>query len=107
MTALLFTVALFVPSEKGGTGEPLPLAFGKEGYQFTIEESGPGSGVTGKFQQGQPVSFRADGIDFFRQDDVLVYSDAGKWQRTRTGTLSDSAPHPWPVGENPLRPRAS
>ena len=98
MTALLFSVALFVPSKKGGTGEPLPLAFGKEGYQFTIEESGSGSGVTGKFQQGQPVSFRADGIEFFRQGDVLVYRTRANGSVPAPAPFR-SAPHPWPVGQ--------
>lgn len=59
-------------------------------YQFRFEESGPPSPpVEGKFQKGLPVHFRADGIEFYRAGEVLVYKDKDAWQRTRTGTLSD------------------
>jgi hypothetical protein len=62
------------------------------GYAFEIEEKpgqGRGGSVQGKFEKGQPVFFVADKIEFFRQGNVLVYKDAGQWQRSRTGTVSD------------------
>jgi hypothetical protein len=61
-------------------------------YTFTVEQKpGPGAGrpVEGKYQAGQPTSFTAEGIAFYRKGDVLVYHDGGRWQRSRTGRLSD------------------
>src|SRR4051812_46011894 len=57
-------------------------------YAFTLTE-GPGKPLTGAWQKGQPLAVTADGIPFLRKGAVLVYLDIGKWQRTRTGTLSD------------------
>ena len=56
-------------------------------YIFEVETRN--SKVDGRFRQGSPLSVRADGIEFFRQGQRLVYLQDGKWQRTRTGTLSD------------------
>ncbi len=59
-------------------------------YSFQVREGpGPVRPVVGKYQSGQPLSLEAEGISFYRKGDVLVYLDAGKWQRTRRGTLSD------------------
>jgi len=58
-------------------------------YGFTVREDGAAGAVEGVFQRGVPLYVKADGIEFFRQDNVLVYRDGGGWQRTRTGTLSD------------------
>jgi len=58
-------------------------------YQFTVEESGAGGKVEGKFQKDSPICFLADRIEFFRKGDVLVYKQGDNWQKTRTGTLSD------------------
>jgi len=56
-------------------------------YIFEVETRN--SKVDGRFRQGSPLFVRADGIEFFRQGQRLVYLQDGKWQRTRTGTLSD------------------
>jgi hypothetical protein len=58
------------------------------GFSFTVKD-GPGKPLTGAWQKGKPLSVLADGVPFMRKGDVLVYKDAGKWQKTRTGTLSD------------------
>jgi hypothetical protein len=55
---------------------------------FTVTD-GPGKPLVGVWQKDKPLSVTADGIPFFKKGDKLVYKDAGKWQRTRTGTLSD------------------
>lgn len=72
----------------------LEMLAGKAGalksYTFTVDQQpGDGRAVEGKYQAGQPVYFKADGLEFYRDGDVLVYQDGGRWQRTRTGTLSD------------------
>jgi hypothetical protein len=58
-----------------------------EKYIFEVETRN--SKVDGRFRQGSPLFVRADGIEFFRQEKRLVYLQDGKWNRTRTGTLSD------------------
>lgn len=58
-------------------------------YEFSIQDGGPAESVTGKFQKGAPVWFLADKIEFFRKGELLVYKQKDKWQKTRTGTLSD------------------
>ena len=58
-----------------------------EKYIFEVETRN--SKVDGRFRQGSPLFVRADGIEFFRQGKRLVYLQDGKWNRTRTGTLSD------------------
>jgi hypothetical protein len=62
------------------------------GYAFKIEGDGLGGRgvlVEGKHEKGQPAFFIADRIEFGRKGEVLVYKDAGKWQRTKTGIQSD------------------
>src|SRR5215510_12232499 len=54
-----------------------------------VATDGPGKPLVGVWQKDSPLSVTADGIPFFKKGDKLVYQDAGKWQRTRTGTLSD------------------
>ena len=56
---------------------------------FVITDGGAGKGTEGKFQKGLPLQFKADGIEFFRKGDIMVYKQGDTWQRTRTGTLSD------------------
>jgi hypothetical protein len=80
----------------GETARELASAAAKtaraKSYTFRIEERGgrgPAAVVTGAYQQGQPVSLKADGIHFFRKGEVLVYEQGGKWQRSKTGRESD------------------
>jgi hypothetical protein len=61
-------------------------------YTFRIDErpgGGTGKPFTGKFVQGQPTFFKADGIEFFQKAKALAYQDGGKWHRSKTGTVSD------------------
>jgi hypothetical protein len=59
-------------------------------YTFTVDHKpAAGKPVQGKYQAGKPVYFKAEGIEFYRKGDALVYKDAGRWQRSRTGRLSD------------------
>jgi hypothetical protein len=63
-----------------------------KGYAFQIDERmGRGSGgvVQGKFEQGKPIFFLADKIEFFKKGDTLAYKDKDKWEKSRTGRLSD------------------
>jgi hypothetical protein len=61
-------------------------------YSFQIDER-PGQGSAGvfqgKYEQGKPIFFLADKIELFKKGEVLVYKDQGKWERSRTGRLSD------------------
>jgi hypothetical protein len=56
---------------------------------FQLKEGSAARPVRGKYQKGQPLYLEADTIPFYLKGDVLVYEDAGKWQRSRTGRLSD------------------
>ena len=63
-----------------------------KGYTFQIDERpGQGSGgmFQGKYEQGKPIFFLADKIEFFKKNETLAYKDTDKWERSRTGTLSD------------------
>jgi len=63
-----------------------------KGYSFQIDErpgQGAGGTLQGKFEQGKPIFFLADKIEIFKKGDVLAYKDGEKWERSRTGTLSD------------------
>jgi hypothetical protein len=85
---------LFLVGAAAGQEMELQALAGKAGawksYAFTIDQKpGPGKPVEGKHQAGQPTWFKADGIEFYRKGTALVYLDGGRWQRSRTGTLSD------------------
>jgi hypothetical protein len=80
----------------GEAGRELARAVQKtaalQGYSFRIDEKpgqGTGGAFEGRYEKGQPVYFNADRIEFYRKGDALAYKDAGKWHRSRTGTLSD------------------
>jgi hypothetical protein len=85
MSNLLSLLSLCCGAGKTETVKaPFALA---DSYEFVIKLGD--ASVAGKFQAGVPAYFKADGIDFFRHKDVLVYKDADMWQKARTGTLSD------------------
>lgn len=80
------------PDADGALAEAVRATAGLRGYGFKVEEDasgGAGAAVEGKYEKGQPVSFRADGIEFFREGEALAYKDGGQWLRSKTGTLSD------------------
>jgi hypothetical protein len=88
---------LAVPSTAGAeeAGKELRAALkkttpGLEAYSFRVEP-GPGGGaaVTGKFKKGQPLFCQADGIEFFRKGDVMIYRQGERWMRTKRGRESD------------------
>jgi hypothetical protein len=61
-------------------------------YTFTVDEkpgASAGRPVQGKYQAGQPVYFKVGKIEFFRKGEALAYKDGERWQRSRTGRLSD------------------
>ena len=61
-------------------------------YAFQINERpGQGSGgmFQGKFEQGKPIFFLADKIEFFKKGEAVAYKDGNKRERSRTGRLSD------------------
>jgi len=75
-----------------GLAPALKKAAGWESYRFSVESRpGPGTqgALEGRYQKGRPLSCKADGIEFFKQGEALVYLDGGRWQRSRRGTLSD------------------
>lgn len=87
---LTFLLLLAAQGGPDKAAAPLQTLATARGYEFTIEDAKqPGKAVTGKYQKGAPVFFRADNIEFFRAGKVLVYKDAGTWHRPRTGTISD------------------
>jgi len=81
-----------VPATDGGEGlvPVLKKPGGWESYRFTVEaQPGAGGKLEGRYQKGQPLACKADRIELFRKGEVIVYGDAGKWQKSRTGRLSD------------------
>jgi len=68
----------------------LKKAGGWDSYRFTAEEK-PGTGGTleARYQKGKPLFCKADGIEFFRQGEVVAYREGERWLRSRTGTTSD------------------
>jgi CubicO group peptidase (beta-lactamase class C family) len=61
-----------------------------ENYAFTVEQlSGMAGAVEAKYAKGQPLWATADKVECYKQGDKMVYLDAGKWQRTKSGTESD------------------
>jgi len=56
-----------------------PLNPGKRGAGGTLE---------GRYQKGQALACKAEGIELFKKGEAIVYGDAGKWQKSRTGRLS-------------------
>jgi hypothetical protein len=73
-------------------GQAADKAAAAKSYSFQIEERpgrGTGGAFTGKYVQGQPTFFKADGIEFFKTDKALAYEQGGKWHRSKTGTESD------------------
>jgi hypothetical protein len=80
------------PTAADALQDALRKTIGLTAYAFQISESrGRGTALTveGVYEKGKPVAFTADKIEFFKQADVLVYKDAGGWQRSKTGTVSD------------------
>jgi hypothetical protein len=83
-------------SAAGQAGGELPKAIQKtsvlSSYAFTVEErpgKGTGGTVEGKYQKGQPLSLKADQIEFFKKGDALVYKYKDQWSKTRRGIQSD------------------
>jgi hypothetical protein len=61
-----------------------------DSYSFqTAPQGKKENGVEGKYQKGEPVSFKADQVEFFKKGDKLVYKQGDQWQRTKTGVESD------------------
>jgi hypothetical protein len=88
----LFTLAS--PAAKAGDDDlsnALQKAAALERYAFqTDDKPGKGAGgVEGAYQKGQPLSLKADKIDFFKAGDVLVYKHGDAWTRSKRGTESD------------------
>ena len=82
--------------DKADVRKALDNAFEKsaalKSYAFQIDERpGQGSGgmFRGSYEQGKPIFFLADKIEFFKKGETLAYKDGEKWERSRTGTLSD------------------
>ena len=61
---------------------------GADSYSFSVRDN-TGPSVDARYQKGQPLFCKADGIEFYRKAGILVYKQGETWQRTRTGTLSD------------------
>ncbi|MBY0229326.1 MAG: hypothetical protein K2W96_08620 [Gemmataceae bacterium] len=57
-------------------------------FAFAVQQ-GEGKPLAGTWEKGKPLAVTAEGIPFVREGERLVYKDGGKWQKTRTGTLSD------------------
>src|SRR4051812_30427938 len=89
MLYLLGTLAAIALSVDDDPAKALRQLTDAGRYRFVAREGGAGGTVEAAFQGAVPLHVKADGIEFFRQGDVLVYQDGGQWRRTRTGTLSD------------------
>ncbi len=88
LRSLWFLAALTLAAVDDDLAKALRAVNHADSYTFTVVEGGEGA-VEGKYQKDRPTSFTADGIDFFRQGDALVYQQGGRWQKAKTGTQSD------------------
>lgn len=87
--ALILMLSFAGPSRAGDDlAKKLDAIRNAESYSFGVRDNN-GPGVEARYQKGQPLFCKADGIEFYRKDGVLVYKQGETWQRTRTGTLSD------------------
>jgi hypothetical protein len=86
----LIVLSLVASAGRAGEdlGKKLDAVRGAESYSFSVRDN-TGPGVDARYQKGQPLFCKADGIEFYRKAEVLVYKQGDNWQRTRTGTLSD------------------
>jgi hypothetical protein len=74
-----------------GPAGALDKAAALERYAFTVEEK-PGKGgaaVEAKYQKGRPLYCKADGVEFYKKGDALVYKQDDQWKRTKRGVESD------------------
>ena len=60
-----------------------------ESYQLKIEGRTAQDTVEATYQKNQPISFKAEKIEFFKKGDVLAYKDGEEWKRSKTGVQSD------------------
>jgi hypothetical protein len=88
----LILIVLSLGAGAGRAGDDLVKKLdavrGAESYSFSVRDN-TGLNVEARYQRGQPLFCKADGIEFYRKAEVLVYKQGENWQRTRTGTLSD------------------
>lgn len=95
ITAICLLCPATVPSATAAdAGEELAPILKKavawESYHFTVEaRPGAGGSLEGTYQKGKPLACKADRFELFKKGAVIVYGDAGKWQKSRTGRLSD------------------
>jgi hypothetical protein len=91
--AVTLGAALLAPAAeaKGDKGleAAAKKAAGMASYALVFTGPSPAKGVEAKYQKGQPLWCKADGIEFYRKGDVLVYLDGGAWKRSKTGVESD------------------
>jgi hypothetical protein len=89
-----FLLAAALGAADDDLAKAIDAVTGAESYRFTVasEGGGPAATVEGAYRKGEPLSMKADRIEFFRRGEVLVYKQGDAWQRTRTGTLSDPLP---------------
>ncbi len=75
--------------------EALKAALGKttaaSGYGFTQEEAGggPNAQVEAKYEKGQPLWCKAEGLECFKRGEEVAYKQGDEWLRSKRGTLSD------------------
>lgn len=89
---LLAPMTLTAPAADSGKEltAGLKATGGWESYRFTVEpQPGAGAKLEGHYRKGRPLFCRVGPLRLFKQGEAIVYSDAGKWQRSRTGRLSD------------------
>jgi hypothetical protein len=96
VTVVCAALAVLGPnSGAGAADECLAAALNKaaaDSYAFTAEERpGPGTGgpVEVRYQKGKPLWIKADGIEFFKEGEAVVYKDGERWARSKRGTESD------------------
>src|SRR4051794_7422576 len=89
MRYLTCVAALLTFVQRDDLSQAVGAVAGADSYSFTLEDGTPKSAVQGKYHKAVPLFLKADGIEFFRKGDVLVYGQGDQWQRTRTGTVSD------------------
>jgi hypothetical protein len=84
-----FALVLAAQAGDDELGKAVKKVAAADSYRFNVQQGTAKTAVEAKFQKNTPLYCKADGIEFFRKGDILVYKDGGAWQHTRTGTLSD------------------
>lgn len=93
LAALMLALAVPRVAAAGGVGSSLPNALRKitaaDSYAFSVKEGPDASALEAKYQKGRPLYGKVGKIELYRQGNAVAYNEGARWEKSRTGTLSD------------------